>query len=161
MHLAMQFLNFQHTDSREEVRRQIEDLCHRRIMTRQQAEAIDDGEIFRFFASELGKEVREAKKVWREFRFNLLISAKEVDDQLSSEDEMMLQGVVDCCWETPEGITVLDFKTDRVFSERLRQRAEEYRFQVEQYAKALSRIMGKKVSRRLLYFFEAGCTIEL
>mgnify|MGYP002237946982 CR=1 FL=1 len=40
---------------------------------------------------------------------------------------MLLQGVVDCCFETLEGITVVDFKTDRVDRRSVAARAEEYR----------------------------------
>ena len=40
-------------------------------------------------------------------------------------DSILLQGVVDCCFETDGGLTVVDFKTDRVKSdEELRQRTE-------------------------------------
>ena len=40
---------------------------------------------------------------------------------------MLLQGVVDCWFETLEGITVVDFKTDRVTEQTVLARAEEYR----------------------------------
>ena len=71
-------------------------------------------------------------------------------------------GVVDCWWENADGtLTVLDFKTDRVRGEALHHRAEEYRPQVETYCRALERILEKKVSRRLLYFFSEGRTVEL
>ena len=38
---------------------------------------------------------------------------------------MLLQGVVDCCFETAAGLTVVDFKTDHVeTAEEIRSRAE-------------------------------------
>ena len=82
------------------------------------------------------------------------------ENDLEPEDELMLQGVVDCCWETEEGVTVLDFKTDRISREELPRRAQQYRPQVDAYAMALSQILGKPVNRKLLYFFHLNCSWE-
>ena len=77
-------------------------------------------------------------------------------------EEILLQGVVDCCFETADGLTVVDFKTDRVFSAlEVRQRAEHYRPQLEAYSRALERVLEKKVVRRALYFLAAGETMEI
>ena len=75
---------------------------------------------------------------------------------------MLLQGVVDCCFETEQGITVVDFKTDRVFREEdLARRAEEYRPQLEAYSRALALVLEKPVVRRVLYFLAPGREVEL
>ena len=75
---------------------------------------------------------------------------------------MLLQGVVDCCFETPAGLTVVDFKTDRVFrTEDIQARAEHYRPQLEAYSRALERVLERKVVRRVLYFLAAGTAVEL
>ena len=77
-------------------------------------------------------------------------------------EQVLLQGVVDCCFETADGLTVVDFKTDRVFSAlEVRQRAEHYRPQLEAYSRALERVLEKKVVRRALYFLAAGETMEI
>ena len=74
---------------------------------------------------------------------------------------MLLQGVVDCAIVEPAGITVLDFKTDRVTPETLEETAERYKDQVEIYKEALERIYNKKVTKALLYFFHMGCFVEV
>ena len=74
---------------------------------------------------------------------------------------MLLQGVVDCCFETGEGLTVVDFKTDRVRGGALAARAEEYRPQLEAYARALAEITGKPVARRVLWFFSERRAVEV
>ena len=65
----------------------------------------------------------------------------------------MLQGVVDCALIEEDGITVLDFKTDRVGREDIPAVLEKYRNQVEAYAQALSRIYEMPVKEKLLYLF--------
>ena len=92
----------------------------------------------------------------------MLVDAREYEPEASGGDSILLQGVVDCCFETDEGLTVVDFKTDRVKSdEELRQRTEHYRPQLEAYSLALERVLEKKVVRRVLYFLTRGTAVEL
>ena len=69
---------------------------------------------------------------------------------------MLLQGVVDCCFETPEGLVVIDFKTDRVSARTAADRAELYRGQVELYSRALEELTGKPVKEAWLYALSRG-----
>ena len=73
----------------------------------------------------------------------------------------MLQGVVDCCFETDEGLVVVDFKTDRIEPGQESERAEAYRPQLEAYAHALERVLEKKVCRKVLWFFATGTAWQL
>lgn len=76
-------------------------------------------------------------------------------------EEMLLQGVADCVFEEDGALTVADFKTDRVTAQEATARAEAYRGQLQAYSDALSRIMEKPVTRRVLYFFACGAEISL
>ena len=70
--------------------------------------------------------------------------------------------VVDCWFETPDGLTVVDFKTDRVFTEEeLTERAELYRGQLSAYTLALERVLERPVTRRVLYFLSVGRAVEV
>ena len=66
---------------------------------------------------------------------------------------MLLQGVVDCALLESDGITIVDFKTDRVTEETLPQLVQHYQTQVETYAHALSRVYRMPVKAKCLYFF--------
>ena len=68
-------------------------------------------------------------------------------------EKLLLQGVVDCCFMEEDGITVLDFKTDRVRPGGEAAAAARYGGQIQTYGQALSRIFGKPVKKLLLYFF--------
>ena len=156
MHLVMQYLELGGPDPEEQVRR----LMDRRLLTPQQAEAVDMERIRAFLATPLAQEIRQARQVWREYRFALLMPAALYDPAAEGE-ELMLQGVVDCAFRTEEGLVVVDFKTDRLAPGEEPQRAEEYRPQLEAYAQALERVMEEKVCRKVLYFFSTGATINL
>ena len=74
---------------------------------------------------------------------------------------MLLQGVVDCFFDTPEGLVVVDFKTDRVSGKEQQLRTEHYRSQVAAYSAALTRIFRRPVARQVLYYFHTGTAVEL
>ncbi len=81
----------------------------------------------------------------REYRFTVLMDAKDYDPAALGEDAILLQGVVDCWFETPDGIVVVDFKTDHVQTdEEVARHAELYRGQLAAYSLALSRVLGSR-----------------
>jgi len=157
-HLVLQYLDFSDPD----VPAQIAVLEERDLLTSQQAQAVDVSALRRLLASPLAEEVRRSPNVLREYRFTLLVSAAEYDSRACPEDAVLLQGVADCCFETPDGLTVVDFKTDHISApEELTARAEQYRPQLAAYSLALSRVLGRPVTRRVLYFLASSQTIEL
>ena len=72
-----------------------------------------------------------------------------------------MQGVVDCAILDADGITVVDFKTDRVTEATLPEKLRQYRPQVLAYAGALERIYGKPVKESCLYFFALDRFVSL
>ena len=134
----LQYLDFSNVD----VAGQIEALRQRSLLTDQQAAAVETAPLERFLRSPLAEEIRKSRSVLREYRFTLLMDARDYDPAAAAGEEILLQGVVDCCFETADGLTVVDFKTDRVFSAlEVRQRAEHYRPQLEAYSRALERVL--------------------
>ena len=160
VHAVMQYIDFSLPATAEAVAGEVERLRQRRLLTAAQAEAVDCGMVARFLASPLAERIRSADRVWREYRFALLTDAALYDPDVADE-ELLLQGVVDCAFETEKGLVVVDFKTDRITPEQQPQRAEHYRPQLEAYALALGRVLGKPVSERILYFFNTNSTVDL
>ena len=68
---------------------------------------------------------------------------------------------MDACFETGEGLTVVDFKTDHVYGPALLERAEDYKPQLAAYGQALEEITGRPVVRRVLWFFSEGRAVEI
>ena len=154
MHLVMQYLHFAATDEAA-VAKQVADLAERHLITDEQAEAVDCAAIAAFLTSPLARRIAAAEKVYREYRFALLMSAA-IYDSAAAGEEMMLQGVVDCAFDTPEGLVIVDFKTDRIRPGEEPERARTYRPQLEAYAAALSRVLERPVAEKILYFFATG-----
>jgi len=159
LHLVMQYLDFARTGSGPEIADQIKELVEREFIDQLQGEAADPERLAAFFRSELGRELMAAQP-HREFKFSMLVPAGEYYPGVEGE-ELLLQGVVDCWFETEDGITVLDFKSDRVDAATVEQRARDYKPQLEAYAHALSRLTGRPVSRRILWFFALDRAVEV
>ena len=160
LHLVMQDLDFFCEPNEQSVRAQIEAMRAQRKLTEEQAKAADVHAIVRFLRSDLAARIRKSKQVEREYRFSLLRPVRDFSS-LDADDSVLLQGVVDCFFEEDGELVVVDFKTDHVSRAQLDERAEHYRPQLEAYSMALTRVMGKKVKEKVLYFFSAGEEVRL
>ena len=161
LHLVMQYIDFSRCDSVEHIDAEIRRLVEQRFLTPQQGESVEPERILTFFTSPLGQELVGASALRREFKFSLLAPAQRYYPGIGSGEQVLLQGVVDCYFETSEGITVVDFKTDRVHGEKLEERAREYAPQLRAYGDALEEITGKPVRRKVLWFFSEGRAVEV
>ena len=157
-HLVLQYLDLRNPNVPE----QVAALRLRAKLTPEQAAAVDIRALERFLSSPLAEEMRRVAAMEREYRFTVLMDARDYDGMSVGGDEILLQGVVDCWFETPDGLTVVDFKTDRVFTEEeLTERAELYRGQLSAYTLALERVLERPVTRRVLYFLSVGRAVEV
>ena len=160
-HLVLQYMDFAKTDSPEAVQGEINRLRAQRFLSEREAAAVDAGAIVRLFASPLGQRMKNAPSLRREFKFSLLCDAAELYGEAPGE-ELLLQGVVDCYLEEPEGLIVIDYKTDRLKNRaEAQKRAEVYRGQLAAYASALERITGRPVRECVLYFLSVGEAVSL
>ena len=160
-HLVLQYMDFSLGRSREGIKREIARLCAAKFLSPREAEAVNVTAIERLFASPLGKRMLAAREPLREFRFSLLLDAETLYPGTRGED-LLLQGVVDCCLREADGLVIIDYKTDRVKTgEEIAARAAHYRGQLTAYAAALSRILGKPVKECVLFFLQPGKAVSL
>ena len=161
IHLAMQYLDFNAPATVESVRSQIDGLVSRRLMTGQQREAVDVDLLLNFLRSPLCQRIREANKVYREYRFSVNVPAQLLSPDVPEEETVMLQGVADCAFTTEKGLVIVDFKTDHISLSQQTERAENYRPQLEAYGYALSQILELPVAEKILYFFHTNSSVNL
>ncbi|KOY15682.1 helicase-exonuclease AddAB subunit AddA [Paenibacillus xylanivorans] len=160
-------------------------LVELQILLPYQAEVIESEQLAGFFNTEPGTELLRAEWVKREIPFiyglpahqspaewlhellpNAGMQTLEEDGkmQASLENETVLvQGIIDCLYEVDGELVLLDYKTDQVLEHRggLDKLTENYRFQLELYGRAIEDILGRKVDRKWLYFFDGGHAVKL
>ena len=160
-HLVLQYMDFAKAASREGIREEIRRLSAARFLSPQQAQAVNVSAIERLFRSELGRRMLRAKEPLREFRFSLLLDAGKIYPGAEGE-ELLLQGVVDCCLEEDGALVIIDYKTDNVRTEEeIASRAGLYRGQLLAYAEALSRIFNKPAKEGVLFFLTPGREVRV
>ena len=159
VHTVLHYLRFEYCGSVDEISGEIDDMVKKGILTREEADSVDTGKIFGFFRTPLGQKLRDSK-VLREFKFSILEDAAWYQEGLEDE-KILLQGVVDCAILEDDGVTIVDFKTDRVTEQTLPELTERYKLQVKAYARAVSRIFDKPIKAAYLYFFHIGAFVDV
>lgn len=154
LHLLMQHVDYAACADLAQIRAEIARLTEQNFLSEAMAAAIRPETVAAFFATPLGQKLRQGNVV-REFKFSILRDAAEFDGALVGE-RVLLQGVVDCALIEDDGITIIDFKTDRVSPETMPQKVAQYTPQVRAYAHAIRRIFQKPVKQCFLYFFHSA-----
>ena len=160
IHAVLQYISFSKCSSAGEIRKELDRLVAERRITPEQADMVDVHKIAAFFATPIGNKLQQAENVLREYKFSVLEDAVKFYPDAEGE-KILFQGVVDCAVLEEDGITVLDFKTDRVTEETVDKVAEKYRQQVVSYAGALSRIFKMPVKSAKLYFFALDRLVDI
>ncbi len=70
----------------------------------------------------------------------------------SSEDFVVVQGVIDLLIPTDKGLVLVDFKTDNITGNRIESRTARYQPQLALYARAAHTILKIPASAGYLYF---------
>ena len=168
-HLFLQFCDFDSVCERG-VDAELARLVEKRFITERDAGLVRIYELSRFFESELFSAMRGARRIWRELRFNMKLPAREFtgDTELSeklSDEELLIQGVIDCVFEAENGDIVLcDYKTDRVPRDKSEAReilAERHKNQLGYYRQVCAKMFGKPPARVCIYSLALGECIEI
>jgi ATP-dependent helicase/nuclease subunit A len=176
-HLVLSQITLNKPITTETITQLIDKLLAEGAITQSVASQIDVESIVKFFQTELAQMAldtcspgRKNNLVWREWPFTFSVpasqwveSAQRTNDErrATSDDSIIVQGIIDLLIKTPKGLLVVDFKTDDVTADEAPQRAELYRPQLDLYARAAAAITGQNVLAKWLYFLQPGCTIEL
>ena len=96
----------------------------------------------------------QQNKLYKEQPFVFAKAAKEVYPEYDSEQEILVQGIMDAYFEENDEIVLIDYKTDHVKTEE--ELVKRYKKQLEIYAESLEQMTGKRVKERILYSFCLG-----
>ena len=141
MHEAMQWLPLaQYTQA--SLTKELDALVMKGTFTEEERNLLSDTSLYKFFSSDLGKRLINAKRIEREMPFSMLFEGKRVYDTLEDGE-----------W------VLVDYKTDRVKSgEDLIKR---YKIQMDLYKEALQRLTGMPVKASYIYSFRLHDAISI
>jgi len=151
IHFILQNLDFKTLNTKEELRNYIEKLVFEKVISEQDKKYINVSRIYNFLNSKIGKDLKEAKKTFREYEFILM--NKDISNSL-------IQGVIDLFYVTKEDKVVLvDFKTDRIDNEK--EFIKKYKIQLEIYKEAINSLTEYNVDEIFIYSFNLNKEIKI
>lgn len=138
----------------------IDSLISKGLMAENERRFVEKEGINSFFESSIGNQLLSADKVLREMSFATLTQPDKLFGGGASydNDEMLLQGVVDLIFIKEGRVTVVDYKTDEFLDEN---RIKMYKTQLDLYAVATEKILGKKVDKKYLYMLKQKRMVEV
>ena len=156
MHKAMEKLDLARMNTDDAaIRAEIERLAAENAFTAEEARVLLGsgplGDIRAFLTGPLGSLVRSADILRREMAFSILLPAWKFYPHCEKDEQIFLQGAIDCLAEKDGTLTIIDYKTDRVPEGSLLR--DHYQRQLRIYGAAAERIFKKPVAGLWLWSF--------
>lgn len=149
-HAAMQYLPLERALTGEEIGAYLDALTASGRLTAEQAEAADRGAIEWFLQTPLCARMRVSARLERELAFSYSMEASALYG-VDSDEQVLLQGVMDACFLEDGAWTIVDYKTDRVRTdESAAETAARHGTQLSLYAVALEALTKIPVREKLI-----------
>lgn len=175
IHLCMQRLDENVEYNIDKITQLVQDLVLRNIITQEEANAINKYKILEFTKSDIWKEMKNAKEIYKEKPFYINIPASEIyKEDLEKEnkdnkenmdadlnEDILVQGIIDLYYINEDNELVLvDYKTDYVEKGKEQELIEKYKSQLELYKKALEKALNRKVDKTYIYSVYLGKSLR-
>lgn len=161
-HKLLELLDFTVDYDVENLTAAVQQLRQEGRLTDEMAECIRPKDILRFLGCRSGRRMADAArngKLYKEQPFVLSVDASEIYPEDCSGEKILVQGIIDVYFEEPDGLVVLDYKTDKVRTGN--ELKEKYHAQLDYYAQALEQLTEKPVKEKIIYSFTLGEEIEV
>ena len=135
-------------------------MVEQNLIDREECALVKTSDIARCLESDIMAIARKAEKsgrCHREQSFMMYKPASEVSDAFTSDDKVLVQGVIDLFINDEQKI-IVDFKNSLLKDE---ESIKKYKKQLYLYKSAVESVIGAKIDRVVLYSFKTGRTIDL
>lgn len=152
-HRALELLNFPGMKTISDVEMALDTFRREKYMDEESLSLLDAGILWNFLSSPLGRRMSAAQAkglLYKEQQFVIGIPAREME-VCSSDELVLIQGIIDAYMEEEDGLVLIDYKTDHVVRGRESLLTERYGIQLEYYKRALEQMTGKKVTEKIIY----------
>jgi ATP-dependent helicase/nuclease subunit A len=158
-HLFLEHINLSRACDADDLATQFDEIAARLRLPADAREHVDLEAIAWFMDQPEGRALRAAAAVVRrEMPFVMAVpptihnaAARPADPN----DITITRGMIDCLYDDGAGLVLIDWKTDRVKGDALKERTALYRGQVDIYARAASLMLDRPIKRRELVFLHA------
>ena len=163
IHLCMQNLDVNIDYDLNKVNELIRDLLNRNIITNLEADSINPYKILEFTKTDIWKDLKQAKEIYREKPFYINIPIKDIlkkstlDLDNIKDESILVQGIIDLYYISKDDkLVLLDYKTDYVEKGKENLLLDKYKKQLEIYKDALESALDRKVDKTFIYSVYLG-----
>lgn len=160
LHKFMQFVDFK--SAKIDLNAEIERLCEYKFLSYDEVKSLNLVQIQAFLDSSILNRALNSSKIYREYKFICEIPLKETNLIVSEElkeNNIIVQGAVDCMFMDDEELVIIDFKTDKLDNEE--DFVKVYKEQLDYYSLACEKIFNIAVKERYIYSLHLGKTIKV
>ena len=157
-HTFMQFADY--GKAFKGVENEIKRLVAEGRLTEREGDSIDVKKVETFFKSRIAVRMLNSGKIFREKRFTFSKKSGEMYEGLagdSADEEIIIQGMVDCAFVENGKLVIVDYKTDTAPTEKIK---SQYSAQLGIYREAMEKVTGLKVKETVIYSFAHGAEIQ-
>ncbi len=123
-------------------------------LSKEYADILQKHKLMKFFSDDLAIRMCKAQEdglLYREQPFVMGIAAKRLDAAFPEQEKVLIQGIIDAFFVENGEIVLLDYKTDRVNTQK--ELWDRYETQLDYYEEAISKLMQMQVKEKVLYSF--------
>ena len=159
-HRVLEHLDFAVARDAESLALELQRLGSAGVVTAEELALIAEADLAWLVQTPVADAIRSAGADYhRELPFVAAVPAEAVDPTAgplpAAEDQVLVRGIIDGVLCTSQMLAVVDYKTDAVAPADVSSRAERYRPQLEQYARAVHWLWGRPVRQAWLVFLAA------
>lgn len=158
-HLVMEHLPYEDIGEGYDFNQLLTKMERQGFLTEKERAEIWTGTLQKFVRSSLGKRMKQAAiagKLLREKQFMVGIAASKLYPELNNRETVLVQGIIDACFEEGGEWILVDYKTDWVEKGEEEKLRDKYREQLCRYAEALEQLTGKRVREKIIYALSLG-----
>lgn len=163
-HKIMQMIVEKEIESFEQVDEELKRMIEKGTILQEEIKLINKQKIWQCLQNNIIKRMMQYKKIdqlYCEKQFMIGIPAKEIYPNSTSQELILVQGMIDAYFEEEDGLVLVDYKTDYVGERGEMELIEKYKVQLDYYQHALEKMTHKKVKERYLYSFYLGREVKI
>lgn len=160
MHLCIQRLNERQTYTKETIKQMIQSLVLKEIITTTEADAINIDTLYKYTESALWNDLSKAKEIHKEQPFYINIPAKEIYENIETDENILVQGIIDLYYISEDNkLILIDYKTDYV--KKPEELINKYKTQLSIYKKALENSLNRRVDETYIFSTNWGQSLNV
>ncbi len=151
VHFVLEHLDLKNLITKNDVKSYIDSLVTDGVLSIEDRKYISVNSIFNFLNSNIGRQLKDARDIYREEEF--ILSDKNISNSV-------IQGVIDLYYiNSSDEVVLVDFKTDKLSDET--EFITRYKKQLDIYKEAIEKLTKKSVKNVYIYSFNLDKEIEI